>query len=257
MISFNLVLSGGGARGFAHIGVVKALLEKGISFSAISGTSSGAIIGAFLCDGYTPHEVAQICRSGIPLTRINRHFSKGILSIESLRKTLKKYLRSVNFGDLKYPFHVSVTDLNTGKQVVFNKGNIIEAIVASASIPIIFPPVFIDNIPYGDGGISGNLPVEPFIGSNIKTIGVHVNPINQYNSSLSLIRQFERIVHLGIRENVLREIENIHLLIEPDRLSEFGLFDIKKIDEIIKVGYDYVNSEINFCRLLHKTKAET
>lgn len=244
MITCNLVLSGGGARGFAHIGVVKALQEKEITFSAISATSSGAIVAAFLCDGYSPDEITDICSTAIPLTHLNFHLSPGILSIDSLHKLFARYLRSQTFSSLKYPLHIGVTDLNDGSQVIITEGNIAEAVIASASIPIIFPPVFIGGVPYADGGLSGNLPAEPFIGSAYKTIGVHVNKPAPYDVNSSMMKQLERMIHLGIRENVLREMKYVDLLIEPDGLSEYGLFDTKKIHDIINTGYDYTKRRV-------------
>jgi NTE family protein len=244
MMTCNLVLSGGGARGFAHVGVVKALQEKEITFSAISATSSGAIVGALLCDGYTPDKIADICSKAIPLTHLNFHLSQGILSIDSLQKLFAKYLRSKTFSGLKYPLHVSVTNLHDGSQVILNEGDITEAVIASASIPIIFPPVFIGGVPYADGGLSGNLPVEPFIGSTHKTIGVHVNKTAPYDVNISMVRQLERMIHLSIRENVLREMKHVDLLIEPDGLADYGLFDTKKIHDIINIGYDYTKHQV-------------
>lgn len=245
MIKCNFVLSGGGARGFAHIGVVKALQEKNITFKAISGASSGAIIAAFLCDGYSPDEVAQICKEGIPVTRFNFHFTQGFLSIDSLKKLFSKYLRSKTFEDLKYPLYVSVTDLDNGKQVIINSGNLVEAIMASASIPIIFPPIIIDEMHYVDGGLSGNLPVEPFENSTDKIIGIHVNPLAQFNAEDNIMKQLERVLHLSIRGNVSREAAKTNLLIEPDGLKDFGIFDTKKITEIIEIGYKYVKEEVD------------
>jgi NTE family protein len=247
MIECNMVLSGGGARGFAHLGVIRALKEKNVSFASISATSSGGIIGALLCDGYTIDQITNICHEAIatPLTKLNFHFTKGILSIDSLNKILAKYLRSKRFEDLKHPLFISVTDLNDGKQVILKEGNVIEAIIASASIPIIFPPVFINEIPYADGGISGNLPVDPFINSPLKTIGIHVNQLDVYNNSLGILRQIERTIHLGLKENVIREMAMLDLFIEPDGLKNYGLFDTKKIDEIIRLGYDYTMKNVD------------
>ncbi len=244
MQKYDFVLSGGGARGFAHIGVIKALQEQAITFNAISATSSGAIVAAFLCDGYTPDEVAKICREGIPITRFNFHFTQGFLSIEALRKLFEKYLRSKTFDELKHPLYVSVTDLDNGSQVIINKGLLADALIASASIPIIFPPVIINGKHYVDGGLSGNLPSEPFKNSHLKTIGVHVNPLNSYNSEDNVMKQLERILHLSIREKVMREKERLHLFIEPEGLKEFGLFDTKKIDKIIEMGYDHTKALI-------------
>lgn len=244
MVTCNLVLSGGGARGFAHLGIIKALQEKNVMFSSISATSSGAIVGAFLCDGYTTEEIAEICSEAIPLTHFNFRLSPGILSIDSLHKLFAKYLRSKTFAELKYPLHVGVTDLNDGKQVMISEGDITEAVIASASIPIIFPPVFIGGVPYVDGGLSGNLPVEPFIDSTLKTIGLHVNKTERYDGTMSIIRQFERMVHLSIREIVLREMNYVDLLIEPEGLTGYGLFDTKKIHEIIQIGYDFTKHRV-------------
>lgn len=244
MATYNLVLSGGGARGFAHLGVIKALQEIGHSFASVSATSSGAFIGALLCDGYSVDDIKSICKEATPLTRLNFHFTRGLLSMESVNAILLKYLHGKTFKELKYPLYVTVTDLNDGKQVVINEGNVIDAVIASGSIPILFQPVFINGTPYVDGGISGNLPVEPFIGSPLKNIAVHVNQLGAYNPSDSVINQMERVIHLGIKSAVLREMQHVDLLIEPDGLKPYGLFDTKKIDEIIQVGYEFAKEKI-------------
>lgn len=253
-MNVNLVLSGGGARGFAHIGVMKALLEEGVGFSAISATSSGALIAALFCDGYSPDEIARICREALPLTRINIHFTQSLLSNSTLRRLLEKHLKSKTFEELKLPLYVSLTDLDNGRQVVMNNGDLIETLIASSSVPILFPPAKIKGKYYVDGGMSNNLPVEPFIGSGLKTIGVHVNPVSPYDSSLGMLQQFERVVHLSIYENVVRGGRNLELLIEPEALKAYSLFDTKKINEIIQVGYDYVKTHVDIAML--KSRAD-
>ncbi|MEO6304774.1 MAG: patatin-like phospholipase family protein, partial [Bacteroidia bacterium] len=116
---------------------------------------------------------------------------------------------------------------------------------ASASIPIIFVPVTINGKHYADGGLSGNLPTEPFKNSPLKTIGVHVNPLDHFNPDDSLLKQFERALHLTIKGNVIREMQDTNLLIEPGDLKNYGLFDTKKIDEIIEIGYNYVKEKVD------------
>jgi NTE family protein len=244
MAKYNLVLSGGGARGFAHLGAIKALEEKGVCFEAISATSSGAFIAALFCDGYTVTEIGHICKEASHLTRINFHFTRGLLTMGLANKILSKYMRSKTFNELRYPLFVAATDLNDGKQIIMKEGNVIEAVIASSSIPVLFPIAYINGKPYADGGISGNLPVEPFLGSPLKTIGIHVNQIGAYSNSDSVITQIERLIHLGIKSTVLREMEHIDLLIEPDGLKAYGLFDTKKIDEIITVGYEFTKEKI-------------
>jgi len=241
MQTYNLVLSGGGARGFAHLGVIKALQEKGISFDAISATSSGAMVGALLCDGYSVEEIKEICRESLPFTSFNFSFKQGLLTIERLNTALEKHLRHKTFEELKYPLFVTATDLNTGRPVVFSSGEVIPAVIASSSIPVVLPVTYIQNTPYVDGGMSSNLPVEPFEHSSSKTIGIYVNPVGSYNPSLSAWRQFERVIHLGIRENIMQQIRKLALFIEPENLEQYGLFDTEKMEEIVRAGYDYAS----------------
>lgn len=239
MQQYNLVLSGGGARGFAHLGVIKALQEKNIGFHAISATSAGSMVGAFLCDGYSVEETINICRKELPFTKLNFRLSQGWLSLETLQQTLEKYLRNKTFERLKHPFHVSVTDLNTGKQVILNSGDVIPAVMAASAIPVVISPVVINNIPYADGGVSSNLPVEPFLNSDLKIIGVNVNPIDDFNVKHGVRQQVDRIVHLILRQTILRQLNHVDVFLEPPALKNYGLFDTKKMDEIIKIGYDY------------------
>ena len=236
---YNIVLSGGGARAYAHIGVFKAFEEKNIEFNAISATSAGAVIGAFLCDGFSIDEIIEILSKSTSLVNFNYSIKNGLLSNNKLATLLKKNLRSTYFEKLKYPFFVSATNLNNGKQEVFNSGNIIDAVIASSSIPILYKPVVINEIPYADGGISSNLPVEPFYQSNLKTIGVHVNPMTKFDSDKNIGAQFERLIHLCIIENTIKNSQKVDLLIEPPQLDQFGLFDLKKMNEIIQIGYDH------------------
>ena len=158
----GLVLSGGGARGFAHLGVIQALNEAGLFPDVISGTSAGAIIGSLYADGYTPAEIMKMVNSNSRLSYIRPTVPReGLLQISGIVRILRDNLRAKNFEELKIPLYVSATDLNNGKIVYFSKGVLIEKIIASASIPVLFKPVVIDNIHYVDGGVLDNLPVRP------------------------------------------------------------------------------------------------
>src|ERR1700741_305047 len=173
----GLVLSGGGARGFAHIGVVKALQEKNISFDMISGTSAGSMIGVFLADGFSPDEIIEIFKEYELLGILNfLSWKPGLLSFDKLKKLLQNNLRNRTFEKLRMPFFVAATDYRNGEQKVFDSGDLIEPILAASSIPMLFNPVYINKIPYVDGGISSNLPIEPLEVKVERLIGVHVNP---------------------------------------------------------------------------------
>jgi NTE family protein len=241
----NLVLSGGGVRGYAHIGAIKALMEKGLTFSALSGTSAGAMIGAFICDGFGPDEIAEIILKEEPKPSFNyRGIREGFLSFNSFTKTLKKNLRSKELSQLRIPLYVTATDLHTGAQKIFSEGNIIEVLSASSAIPLLVPPVYVNGIPYGDGGMSNNLPTEPFNGSDLPLVGIHVNPVVEFQKHGGLMHTIDRSMHIIVRNNILSKISQCDVFIEPPALVKYHILERKRSSEIIRVGYDHVINEV-------------
>ena len=240
------VLSGGGARGFAHLGVLKAFEENNIFPEAIAATSAGAIAAAFLCDGFTTDELKELfLRSKIGLSMQWRNWRSGLLSLEFVEQILSKNLRHKNFEALSIPLFITATNFNNGQQQLFNQGTLIPAIIAASSIPVVFPPIVIDNIPYVDGGLSGNLPVEPLAEKYNSIIGVHVNPLAPYKSEDGIRANLDRAMHLGIREAVLRNKSSCTHFIEPDALGIYGIFDFKQFEAIYQTGLIYTRSYIS------------
>jgi len=230
MIKKYFVLSGGGSRGFAHLGVVKALGEHGILPSAIAGTSAGALAGVFLADGYTPDEIKEMVsdRSKLDLFSWNG-FKPGLMSMKNIREFLVKNLRHTEFENLALPFYVTATNFIDGSQRIFSKGNIIDALIAASSIPVLFPSVLINDIPYVDGGLSNNLPVEPFWDKKEDVICVYVNPIKPFNPKEGVLEVMDRAIHLSFRAIVNRSSGGCYMYLEPTDLSNYGLFDIHKV----------------------------
>jgi NTE family protein len=238
MINKYLVLSGGGCRGFAHIGVMKALNEHDIYASQIAGTSAGALAGAFLANGFQPDEIMEMFNDKSKINFFSWNaFKPGLMSMKNVREFLQKNLRFTKFEDLPIPFYITATDFINGKQKIFDKGDIINALIAASSIPVLFPPVFIDDIPYVDGGLSNNLPVEPFSSKKEEIIAVYVNPIKPFNPKEGTMEMMDRSIHLSFREMVSRSSEGCYLYIEPQELNKFGLFDMHKMTEIFETGY--------------------
>lgn len=240
MIRKCFVLSGGGCRGFAHLGVIKALQEHAINPSAISGTSAGAIAGAFIANGFTPDEVMEMYNSKFKLNPFTLHgFRLGLVSMKIIRDFLQKNLRITQFEELAMPFYVTATNFIDGSQTIFNKGNIIDAVIASSSIPVVFPATLINNIPYVDGAVSNNLPVEPFADKKPEVIAVYVDPIKPYNPKASVTETMDRAIHLSFRKIVDSSAAGCYLHIEPTELHNFGLFEIHKATDIFTIGYNY------------------
>lgn len=240
MIKKPFVLSGGGARGFAHLGVAKALDEKGVFPSAISGTSAGAIAGAFLANGFTPDETIEILAGKLSRKMIGwNSFRLGLMSFRRIGEYIEQNLRYKTFEELPIPLFITATSFVDGRQKVFKRGSIVEAITASCAIPAIFPAYEVDGIPYIDGALSNNLPVEPFHRHKKDIISIHVNPIWDLNEKRGLRAIVERAFHLSFVGMTRRSADGCLMFIEPKDLINFTLFDLNRANEIVEVGYQY------------------
>ncbi len=237
--NLGIVLSGGAARGFAHVGVIKALEEHGHRPEIISGVSAGAIVGAFYADGYTPDEMVeffldknlfQFFRVTIP--------RKGLMQVSGLRDVLNNHLRAKEFDHLKMPLYVAATNYNTGKIVYFNKGTLVDRIIASASIPVLFNPVSIDGAAYVDGGVINNMPTEPIRKLCKKMVGCNVNPIGYEDGDPSIIKIAMRAFHLTASKGIDNDVKALNLYIEPEKLKDYGLMDFSKGKEMAAIGYE-------------------
>ena len=176
--STGLVLSGGAARGFAHLGVIQALHERSIKPDIVSGVSAGSIVGSFYCDGFEPEEIFEIFRKNKIFKLVRLMFRRhGLLSISGLRKVLEKNLRTTRLEDLQKPLVITATNIENAKTSYFIEGNITDLVIASSSIPVLFNPPQIDGITYIDGGVTNNFPLEPLEKNCRHLIGVHVNPV--------------------------------------------------------------------------------
>jgi NTE family protein len=240
MSSISLCLSGGGARGMAHLGVLQYLYENGYQIQAVSGTSAGAIIGAFIADGWHPSEISDLILTHIKRLPVNRHHLKqGLINVNFLRDIVRNNLRARRIEELSIPFFANATNYATGRGATFTTGLILEAVIASASIPIVFPPVMIDGVPYVDGGLSCNFNVSPLKKYAFPIIGVFVNPLVPYDPAASIVAQSDRAIHLTLREMILDNIQQCEFYLEPPELKRFTVLNVKSLSLIRDIGYQY------------------
>ena len=235
--TIGISLAGGGARGITHIGVLKALEEEGIRPSVISGASAGSLMGVLYAAGKSPDEMLEIVKE-TSLTQMLRPslLSSGLADLEGLKGVLENIIPFDNFESLLKPLHVSVTNMTKGKWEIFSKGPLYEVILASCSIPLLFKTRQMGEDLYADGGVLNNLPVEPLLESCTKVIGVNVTPINREDELDSLMDIGYRTLDLIMWSNVESRLRLCDVIIEPES-DEFGLFDIKKADELVQIGY--------------------
>jgi NTE family protein len=250
MMKIGLVLSGGGARGFAHLGAIKALEEMGIQIAEVSGTSAGAISGAFYCYGYPPDEIFKIISAAGFLKSVRPAWSwAGLLSMDGFKEVLYKYLPDNSFETLKIPLTVAATEIRLGKVVYFNSGALVPRIVASSSIPALFDPMILDGHVYVDGGIMDNLPVRPLVGKCDFIIGSHCNPVEQRFDIKNVKEVTERSLLISINVNSSHSKTHCNVVIEPTHLGKFSTFDLGKAKEIFDIGYAHTKEMYNTIEL--------
>lgn len=241
----GLVLSGGGARGFAHLGVMEALNEAGIFPDVISGTSAGALVGVLYADGYSPKEIYKLMNTGSRLDFMRPVLPReGLLQISGILKILKANLRSKVFNELKIPLFVAATDLNNGKAVYFSEGDLFDPVIASASIPVLFQPVKINDISYVDGGVMDNMPIKPIEDKCEILIGSFVNPIGYMEKISGLISIAERTFMLNESKEIFEKSKKFDLLVDPIELKNYNILEQDKAHELFAIGYNSTKEKL-------------
>lgn len=236
----GLVLSGGGARGVAHIGAIKALEEYGISPTHIAGTSSGAIVGALYAADVSWSEMLKFFKT-IPIFHTNRYARNkpGFINSKNFYDDLKAYFPKDNFDTLKKPLFITATNVIDGTLKIFSEGQLIKPLIASASFPGVFTPTEINGLFYIDGGTLNNFPVEPLKKDCDKIIGVYVNPIKKISitdlkHSYSVV---ERAYKIKVASESMLKFPECDLVIYPEDLINYGVFGMNNIDAIFNIGY--------------------
>lgn len=245
-LKIGISLSGGGARGAAHIGVLQALNENSIYPSMVSGSSAGALIGALYCSGLQPLEILELCKnhSFFKIFKIG-FINKGLTELKYLEEFLENHLKAKTFEDLKVPLSIGVTNINTGTFEVRSSGNLIKTILASCSIPLIFKPVKLDQDIYIDGGVLNNLPIEPLQEKCDKIIGVSVCP-HKYSQRVDGMKDIaERVFNLGVWNTMEHRLKQCDVAIEVEAALSYGIFDLKQSPALFAIGYDATVAKID------------
>lgn len=266
----GLVLSGGGAKGFAHIGVLKVLEEAGIKIDFIGGTSMGSIIGGLYASGYNASQIDSIFKRTnfdelindyIPRSSKNFYgkkndelyalvlpfsnfkvgipeaLSKGMYNYNLLSSLTRNVRHVRDFNQLPTPFLCIGTNIETGEEVLLNKGNLVQAMMASAAFPSLFTPVEIDGKLLVDGGVVNNYPIKEVrnLGADI-IIGVDVQDDLLNRKSLkNATRILVQITNLQSIDKMKSKIKDTDIYIKPD-IRDYGVISFDKGEEIIRKG---------------------
>lgn len=244
----GLVLSGGGIRGVAHIGVIRALEESGIIPTHVSGSSAGAIIGALYAAGLSWQDMLAFMHNTKIFSFSNYAIGKpGIIDTNKFQPLLAIHLPHDRFESLTKKLFVTASDMINGRAQVFAAGALVRPLLASMAVPGVFSPVMIDDVLYADGGITDNFPIGPLHESCSKIIGVCVNPlatatVSDLSSSYALLH---RAVVMERANAPLAKFKQCDVFINPQGLVDYGMFSMSHIDEIFEIGYNDAKKAIN------------
>ena len=236
----GMVLSGGGARGLGHVGVLKALAEEGVEPQVLAGTSAGAIVAALYAAGYSAEEMLEFFISKNPLRASKLSLVKpGIFDTEKVIADFLEYFPDDSFEALDKRIFLTATNIVEARPEIFASGRLIPAILASASTPLVFTPTEIDGQWYSDGGIINNFPVEPLLGLCDRILGVYASPLRSMHqpdlgSSFAVA---QRAFEIGSYYSSKRKFHHCDLLLSPPELSAHGTFDTKHFAGIAEIGY--------------------
>lgn len=234
----GLALSGGGARGLAHIGVLEVFLEAGLDFQVVAGTSMGAIVGALFAAGRTPGEMLAMARKTPWLSLLGLSPREGLFSRRKLRDFLAEHLPP-RFEDLKRPLAVTAVDVITGRLVFLTQGDLPSAVLASAAYPGLLAPVEREGRLLFDGGVLDNLPVDAarFLGA-LEVYAVDVTPERGVEEApknlLALARRAVDLMQLHLT-SVRLTLYAPEVYVRP-ALPGVGLEDFRRLEEIVEAG---------------------
>lgn len=236
----GLALSGGAARGFAHLGVLKVLAEHGIPIDFIAGTSAGSFAGGALACGASVEEIIEIARKVSWFNMAGFSFSpKGILSNASMGKFIKERFPHKRFEDLPIPFAAVACDLETGAEVVLkDKGDLALAIQASCAIPGVFMPVEIEGKTLVDGGVIAPVPTKAVkkLGAEIViAVDVISSGATYWGVPSTLLGVFFQSAMMLLRTASKNQHYHADIVIIP-QIAHLRPDAIGKIDEFIKAG---------------------
>ncbi|HLT06502.1 MAG TPA: patatin-like phospholipase family protein [Cyclobacteriaceae bacterium] len=236
--TIGIALSGGGIRGVAHLGVLKALNEAGIYPHYVSGTSAGAIAGTLYCYGYSPDEILELILKTKFFKFLRPAISwKGILTMEVIEPLYGQYIQTNHFAELKIPLFIAATNLSKGHITYFSEGEIIRPLMASSCIPGVFDPITIQEDLYVDGGVLNNMPIDPLEDRCDIIIGVNCNHLPVVHDVPNMKKMIERSVILAMNCNVYSRKPRCRYFIEPPGLAGISVFDIKRAKDIFDTGY--------------------
>lgn len=237
----GLAMSGGGAKGFSHIGVLMAFERVGIRPDIMSGVSAGSIATVLYGAGLSPSDIIKCFTDASRLADFTEWAipRDGFMKLDRFGKLLEDWLPVKRLEELKIPTIVCATDLDRGKSVGWSKGEIVPRVIASCSVPIVFKPKVINGVQYVDGGVLRNLPAWAIRSYSTALYGSNCSPMRpapeHYKSVIDIAY---RCYHLMNKANVPQDIRLCDHVIQVYDVSHVSIFDLTALRKCVMAGYD-------------------
>lgn len=252
----GIALGAGSARGFAHIGVLKALVEAGLAPEVVAGTSAGSLVGAFYAAGYTPWQIEEVALRlrDIEIVDLGQGSKRGMFTGETLQKLVNQYVKDVPIERFKRRFGAVATVLKSGELRLLAGGNAGAAVRASCSIPGVFVPCVIGDEELVDGGLVSPLPVKAArrLGADV-VIGVDVGVLPQNSTRVGLYEVILQSFEIMGRSLSQLEGQTADFMVRPDT-ARFSSTDFTVRKEIVQAGYEAGVAALPALRQLLRTR---
>lgn len=235
----GIAFSGGGARGFAHVGALIAIEEAGLKPDAVAGVSAGSVVAVLYAAGVRPLRMAEIfARTGFQDFASLDFGHGGLFHIERFEKFVLRALGGIKkLEELRIPTYIAATDLDNGCPKVFTEGDIGPRMTASCSIPIIFKPVEIDGVHYVDGGVLRNYPAWVLRDKCDRLIGINVSPLRPTHKYKNIISVALRTYNLMTKANSMQDMKLCDVAVSMPDIVNYGVFDLRRIKDLVVLGY--------------------
>ncbi len=261
MNKLGIVLSGGGARGLAHAGLLQALQEQGIEFDYVAGTSAGALVGAFYAAGRDKDDMIEAFRS-TPVFTFNHYtwVKPGLVDTMRLRNFLRRFFPDNRIEALPKQLFIATTNLNRGSWVAHHSGPLYRPLLASMSLPPYFSPIKINGDWHADGGIMNNFPVELLRNKCDVVIGSHVCPVTGVNEKdlRTTFSVWWRAYELNFYAPTQLKFDQCNYLFEPPEVRQIGTMDMRAALRAYHIGYQHAQKEMDkLMAAIHQPKQRT
>lgn len=237
-LKVGIAFGGGGTRGFAHLGVIKAFEEEGIVFDYVAGTSVGSLVGALYAKGLTSSEMIKISKKLKPKDIITSKLPFVPSKTEKLEQLIKDSIGDAVFSDLKKPFSVVAVDIVSAKELDITSGSVVKAVAGSCAVPAVFNPVKFGDCLLVDGGLTNTIPASVLRNKGCKyVISVDVNPGRGYGTkSTKLLDVLAVTIRIMMKENADKGKFYSDIVIEPNT-KRFKSTKTEGASEMIEEGY--------------------